>query len=159
MKVDLEIHKHLAKIINNMGYDLLGCELLARGRHMLLRIYIDRQTADEQGGVTVEDCSQVSYQVSAWLDVEDPIPGQYTLEVSSPGLDRPLFEIEHYKKYIGSRVKIKLSSPIQQRKNYKGILSRVKGEDIYLLVDDWNQEVVLPFSIIEKANLVADIHL
>jgi ribosome maturation factor RimP len=158
-KINPELYERLVKLIGSMGYELLGCELVSQGRHTLIRIYIDYSVVDNQKSITVEDCAQVSYQVSALLDVEDPIQGRYTLEVSSPGIDRPLFKVEHYKKYLGSRVKIKLCSPINKRRQYKGILLRVKGDDICLLVDDLEQEVVLPFSIIEKANLIADIHL
>jgi len=135
-----------------MGYELVGCEMVPQGRQMVFRIYIDSET-----GVTADGCAQVSYQVSAMMDVEDPIQSRYSLEVSSPGIDRPLFEIEHYRKYIGKTVKIRLYAPINQRRQYKGILQRVEGEDIYLLVDGIEQEVKLPFSAIEKGNLVGDV--
>ena len=79
--------------IQVLGLDLWGVELLQQGKYSLLRIYIEREE-----GVTIEDCEKVSRQVSALLDVEDPIAGEYTLEVSSPGMDRPLFSIEHYLK-------------------------------------------------------------
>jgi len=156
-KIDSALHERLTKIIDAMGYELLGCELVSQGRHTLFRIYIDILDASSQKGVTVDDCSRVSYQVSAMLDVEDPFQGQYTLEVSSPGINRPLFELKHYQKYIGNVVKVKLHIPINQRRQYKGVLQRVEGENIYLLSDDLNQEVELPFSAIEKANLVVDI--
>lgn len=158
-KINPELHAQLMKLITSLGYELIGCELVSGSRHTLFRIYIDQSESRDQQGITVEDCSRVSYQVSAWLDVENPISGHYTLEVSSPGIDRPLFEIEHYRKYIGNRIKVKLNSPILQRKHYKGVLQRVEEENIYLSVDGIEQEVVLPFSLIEKGNLIADIHL
>ena len=151
-KIDPVLHERLATLISSMGYELVGCEMVPQGRQMVFRIYIDSET-----GVTADGCAQVSYQVSAMMDVEDPIQSRYSLEVSSPGIDRPLFEIEHYRKYIGKTVKIRLYAPINQRRQYKGILQRVEGEDIYLLVDGIEQEVKLPFSAIEKGNLVGDV--
>lgn len=151
-KIDPVLHERLATLISSMGYELVGCEMVPQGRQMVFRIYIDSET-----GVTADGCAQVSYQVSAMMDVEDPIQSRYSLEVSSPGIDRPLFEIEHYRKYIGKTVKIRLYAPINQRRQFKGILQRVEGEDIYLLVDGVEQEIKLPFSAIEKGNLVGDV--
>lgn len=150
-KVDPELREKLKTLISSMGYELFGCELIPQGRQAIFRVYIDRST-----GISVDDCSKVSQQVSAMMDVLDPIQSRYTLEVSSPGIDRPLFEIEHYHKYVGERVKIKLRLPIQERRQFKGILKRVEGDNIYLLVDDLGCEVKLPFSTIEKAHLIGD---
>jgi ribosome maturation factor RimP len=162
-KIDPALHDRLLKLIESMGYDFVGGELTTQGSHALLRIYIDSKTgqapdsAISQSGITVDDCSLVSHQVSAMLDVEDPIQGHYTLEVSSPGIDRPLFELEHYNKYIGQLVKIRLYAPVNKRRQYKGTLTRVLGENIYLLVDNTTQEIELPFALVEKANLIGDI--
>ena len=153
-KIDPALHDRLAKLIGSMGLELVGCELLPQGRQMVFRIFIDKEN-----GVTIDDCSLVSYQVSAMLDVEDPIQGRYSLEVSSPGIDRPLFEIGHYQKYIGHQVKIRLYAPINQRRQYKGTLLRVEGDDIYLLVEELGQEVKLPFSAIEKGHLIGNVRL
>lgn len=151
-KINPVLHERLATLIGSMGYELLGCELLPQGRQMIFRIYIDGKD-----GVTLDDCTRVSYQVSAMLDVEDPIQGHYSLEVSSPGIDRPLFEIEHFRRFIGKLVKIRLRSPVNQRKQFKGILQRVEGENIYLLLEETGQEVTLPYSAVDKANLVGDV--
>ncbi len=132
-----------------MGYEFVGCELMRQGRGSLLRIYIDSEE-----GITLDDCSKVSRQISAMLDVEDPIQGSYTLEVSSPGLDRPLFEIAHYQKYVGSRVKIRVHIPINNQRNFVGLLLRVEETNVHLLVDQ--TEVILSFSDIEKAKLIMD---
>lgn len=140
----------LAAVVNTMGYEFVGCEMLPQGRGSLLRLYIDSEQ-----GIQLDDCSKVSYQVSAMLDVEDPIQGQYVLEVSSPGLDRPLFEIAHYQKFIGSRVKVRVHAPLDDRRNFVGTLVRVDGTDVHLLVDQ--EEVVLSFSNIDKAKIIADI--
>lgn len=152
-RIDPELYEKLLTLINSMGYELVGGEMLPQGRRMVLRLYID-----SPGGVKVDDCSKVSHQISAMMDVEDPIQSRYSLEVSSPGIDRPLFELEHYGRFIGSRVKIKLYSPINQRRQFTGILKRIEGEDIYLQLET-NEEVKLPFSGIEKANIIGDIRL
>lgn len=152
-KIDPVLHERLQTLIGGMGYELVGCELRPQGRRALFRIYIDKK-----GGVTLDDCSRVSRQVSAMMDVEDPIVGGYVLEVSSPGVDRPLFVIEHFKQYVGSVIKIRLDQPINQRRQYQGILKRVEGENIYLWLEDKQQEIKLSFSSIERANVVGDIH-
>ncbi len=148
--VAITLRDRLESLIQAMGYEFVGCELLKQGRYSVLRIYVDSEK-----GVTVDDCSKISHQVSAVLDVEDPIKGQYSLEVSSPGLDRPLFGIAHYQKQLGNRIKVRVYTPIHNRRNFVGILLRVDGNDIHLLVD--HEEVVLPFLDIEKANVIADI--
>lgn len=153
-KVNPALYERLETLISSMGYELVGCELLPQGRQMLFRLYLDSPK-----GVTVDDCSLVSRQVSAMLDVEDPFQGHYTLEVSSPGIDRPLFEKAHFLKAVGKKIKLRLAMPINGRRQYKGTLQRVEGDDIYLLVEGSEQEVKLPFSVIEKANLIGDIHL
>jgi ribosome maturation factor RimP len=153
-KIDPVLNERLAQLIGSMGYELVGCEILPQGGQMTFRIYIDGPK-----GVTVDDCSLVSRQVGAMLDVEDPFQSRYALEVSSPGIDRPLFEIEHFRKYVGKRVKMKLYSPVDQRRQFKGVLLRVEGEDIYLLTDDTEQEVKLSYSMIEKANLIGEIKI
>ncbi|MBR9868439.1 ribosome maturation factor RimP [uncultured Amphritea sp.] len=130
-----------------LGYQLWGIEMISQGRHSMLRIYID---AEE--GIGVEDCASVSRQVSGILDVEDPISGEYTLEVSSPGMDRPLFTLEQYKAFVGHVVQLKLRMPFDGRRRFKGVLSGIEDEDIVLVVDQ--EEYLLPIDHIEKANIV-----
>lgn len=130
--------------INAMGFDLIELEYAAGGE--LLRIYIDIDR-----GVTVDDCEAVSRQVSGILDVEDPIPGRYTLEVSSPGIDRPLRTLGHFAHFAGERVKLQMDAPINGRRRYKGELLGVDGEMIRIDVD--GKQVELPFDRIEKARL------
>lgn len=151
-KIDPVLHDRLLTLISSMGFELVGCELLSQNRQSVFRIYIDKEN-----GVTVDDCSRVSRQISAMMDVEDPIQNRYSLEVSSPGIDRPLFEIEHFRKYIGKSVKLRLHMPINQRRQYKGLVQKVEEEDIYLLLEETGEEIKVPFSVIEKANLVGDI--
>lgn len=150
-KVNADFAEKLAALIASMGYELLGCEFTQQNRRTIFRIYID-----QVGGVSHQDCSKVSYQVSAMLDVDDPIQGQYVLEVSSPGIDRPLFSIGQYQQQLGQRLKIRLYAPIGQRRNYVGVLQRVENGQIYLLLDE-GTDVALPFSEIEKANVIADL--
>lgn len=113
----------------------------------MLRVYIDRPE-----GILIDDCEAVSRQVSGILDVEDPISGEYTLEVSSPGMDRPLFTLEQFAKHAGEQVKIRLRSPHEGRRNYQGILRGVEEQDVVVLVDD--HEYLLPIDSIDKANII-----
>jgi len=150
--ISTELRNNLNTLIGSMGYEFVGCELAQPGRQTVLRIYIDSAT-----GVTIDDCSKVSRQISAMLDVENPVQGQYLLEVSSPGIDRPLFTMADYQKYIGRQVKIRLHSPINQRRQFSGLLKLVEGDNIYLQVED--TEVILAFSNIAKANIIAEVRL
>lgn len=137
----------LAPVIEALGYECWGLEFISQGRHSLLRIYIDHAN-----GILVEDCEKVSRQISGVLDVEDPISNEYTLEVSSPGMDRPLFTLEQFAKHAGELVKIKLRSPYEGRRNFQGSLRGVEEQDVVVLVDD--HEYLLPIDMIEKANIV-----
>ena len=134
-------------VIESMAYELVGVELTGSGNGTILRIYIDAEN-----GITVDDCQAVSYQVSGILDVEDPMQGHYTLEVSSPGIDRPLVKPEHFEQFTGELVKIRSTEAVLGRKNFKGILESFDGEYLYVAVD--NEVYEIPFDIVEKANLV-----
>lgn len=153
-KVDPALYEQLQTLISSMGFELVGCDLSSQGRNTLFRLYID-----SPNGVTVDNCSQVSRQVGAMLDVEGMFSGGYRLEVSSPGIDRPLFELAHFCRFIGSRVKLRLHMPIDQCKQYKGVLLKVEGNDIYLKVDESERELRVPFSMIDKANIIGDVRL
>jgi len=133
--------------VTALGYELLGIEHLAQGRHSLLRLYID-----SPDGITVEDCERVSHQVSGVLEVEDPIKGQYTLEVSSPGLDRPLFKPEHYARFVGEVVSLRLARPLGERRRFKGRLLALR--DGAVVIEQDGAEVVVPLEDIDKAQLV-----
>lgn len=132
-----------------LGYELVGVEYKPQGRHSLLRVYIDKPE-----GITVEDCERVSHQVSGILDVEDPIQGQYTLEVSSPGLERPLFRPAHYERFAGSQVQLRLKVPVEGRRKFKGRLVALRGDAAALEVD--GIERVFPLADIEHAHVVPD---
>ena len=136
----------LQPAIEVLDLELWGIEYLTKGRSALLRVYIDSEE-----GVTIDDCEKVSRQISAILDVEDPIAGEYTLEVSSPGLDRPLFTAEQYATYVGEVINVRLNSPIDGRRKFKGVLNSADPKTIVMTVD--NQPVEILFSQIEKANV------
>ncbi|MFF7710511.1 ribosome maturation factor RimP [Pseudomonas sp. NPDC007930] len=139
----------LAPVVEALGYQCWGIEYISQGRHTLLRVYID---TDKDTGIGVEDCEVVSRQISGVLDVEDPISVEYTLEVSSPGMDRPLFTIEQFAAHAGEQVKIKLRSPFEGRRNFQGLLRGVEEQDVVVQVD--NHEFLLPVEIIDKANII-----
>ena len=137
----------LAPSVEDLGYELVGIEYIRAGQHSTLRVYID-----QEDGILVDDCAAVSRQVSAIMDVEDPITNEYTLEVSSPGLERPLFNAAQYAAFIGEEVKVQLRMPIQNRRRWKGIISGVDGEIISIVVDAKTERFAL--SNIQKANIV-----
>jgi ribosome maturation factor RimP len=136
----------LETTVGAMGFELWGLEYLSQGRHSLLRVYIE-----SENGITVENCAAVSGQVSGLLDVEDPITGEYTLEVSSPGMDRLLFKLDQYPAYAGEIVELRLRSAFEGRRRFKGVLKGIEGDDVVIQVDD--HEYLLPHSAIEKARV------
>jgi len=148
-KRSLELENLLGPTVHELGYELLGVEYLPQGRHSVLRLYIDRPE-----GITIDDCEHVSREVSALLDVEDPIRGEYHLEVSSPGADRPLFRPQHYRRFRGRLCKLRLSEPVEGRRNYRGVIEDADEEHLCLKVD--GETVSLPFALVEKANLVPE---
>ncbi len=135
-------------VVKALGCDLWGIER-TRGRHPLLRIYID--AAD---GISLEDCARVSRQLSSLLDVENPIHSHYTLEVSSPGVARKLFKLEHFSQYAGTRVRIRLKAPRAGSRNYSGKLQGIEGDEVILRRDD--EEYLFPIETIERAKIVPD---
>ncbi|WP_392565941.1 ribosome maturation factor RimP [Utexia brackfieldae] len=132
--------------VNALGFELVGIEFI-RSRHPVLRIYID-----SENGINVDDCAEVSRQVSAVMDVEDPITAAYILEVSSPGLDRPLFTLEHYQRFVGQEVLISLRIAMANRRKWQGVIKQIDDEMITLIVD--NKDEVFAFCNIQKANIV-----
>ena len=150
------MHRNLAQlwdllepVVAGMGYELVEIEYNPSVRHGVLRLYIDHED-----GIQLEDCTDVSHQVSALLDVEDPIPGHYNLEISSPGLDRPLRGIRDYERFTGQIVKIKTGMAIDGRRNFKGQLCGIEGDEIKIECD--GQLFLLPLAAIEKARLVPE---
>lgn len=133
-------------VVASLGYEFVGCEFITFGKHRKFRIYIDKED-----GVAIEDCEKVSRQVSAILDVEDPISGEFRLEVSSPGFDRTLFKLEQYLPYIGERIKLRLIEPLGDQRNFVGELMKVEGSQVTIQMD--GQEFIFEYENINKANL------
>jgi ribosome maturation factor RimP len=136
-------------IVTGLGYECVGIEYNPHPQHGLLRIYIDNEN-----GIYVDDCSKVSHQVSGVLDVEDPIQGNYQLEVSSPGANRPLFKVSQFEQFIGKTVTVNLFKAIDQRRKITGLIQKVEGEVIFL--SEAEKFFEIPFAAMSKAQLVPD---
>ncbi|MBA58986.1 MAG: ribosome maturation factor RimP [Gammaproteobacteria bacterium] len=134
-------------VVHSFGMELWGIERATSGKSKILRIYIDGSA-----GVTIDDCVRVSRQISSMLEVEDPLSAKYILEVSSPGLERRLFEVDQYCKYIGEMVRVNLRNSFENRRNYLGRLVRVENEEIIIVSKE--EEFTFPFEMIEKGHLV-----
>jgi ribosome maturation factor RimP len=145
--LDQKLQELLAPVITALGYELWGIERLSQGVGGLVRIYIDSHQ-----GISIDDCERVSYQVSGILDVHDPIPGHYTLEVSSPGLDRPLFTLEQFARFLGHQAQVRLLQPLNAQRNFTGEIQRIEKTQVILKIAD--TEYILPIEQIEKARLV-----
>ena len=146
----LHISELLEPGIRSLGYELVGVEYQTGGKGGgLLRVYIDKED-----GISADDCQKVSYQVSGVLDVEDPIPGHYTLEISSPGLDRLLFKPEDFERFAGQLVKLRVIYPIEGQRKFKGRLLGLRDTNVVIKQDD--QEISLPFDQVEQARLVPE---
>ncbi len=150
MAVKDQVEALLRPVIEDLGYEFVGMELNQHPKNGLLRIYIDEADA----GVGLEDCERVSREVSAQLDVHDPIRGRYNLEVSSPGLDRPLFRPEQYARFEGALAAVSMLVPLDGRRRFKGRILGVEGEAIRLEQD--GVEVTLMHGNIAKARLVPE---
>ncbi len=135
--------------VEALGFELVGIDFQPREKNTLVRLYIDSAQ-----GVRLEDCEAVSRQVSGILEVDDPISGRYTLEVSSPGLDRPLFDLSHFKQYMGKKSRVKMIVEVNGRKNFTGIIKAVSDTVVTLLVDDSEFELI--FDDIKSARLVPE---
>ncbi len=136
-------------IVEGLGYECVGIDYNPHPKHGLLRIYID-----SENGILVDDCTKVSHQVSGVLDVEDPIQGNYQLEVSSPGADRPFFKISQFERYIDSTVLVNLFKAISGRRKITGRIVKVDNEIITLAEGEQTYEV--PFDAMSKARLVPE---
>ena len=141
--------KMLEPSIEAMSFELVDIEFAQAGRGGILRLYIDAEK-----GITVDDCARVSHAVSEMLEVEDPIQGHYTLEVSSPGFDRVLRKKQHFERFLGERVFVELKLPLNGRRRFAGRLSALKDDSIVVEVD--GQDFTLPMDRIQKAKLKSE---
>jgi ribosome maturation factor RimP len=145
-----QLRSLIEPVVAGMGFELWGVEYLTQGRYSVLKIFID-----SENGIDVDDCASVSRQVGSLLDVEEPLRGQYTLEVSSPGMDRRLFTFEQFDLMKGSQVKLKLNKPFDGKKRFTGLLVGTEDKEIVLRVGE--EETLFPYEMIDRANVVPEI--
>lgn len=144
-----ELRKLIEPTIERLGYELTDLEVRLGGQGGLLRL-----TVDKPEGIDLDDCEKVSHAVSALLDVEDPVPGNYNLEVSSPGLDRKLTKVEHFQRFEGETLKVTMRFPIEGRRRFRGIL--VSSDDENFVVEVDGESHSLPLAMLDTARLVPD---
>jgi ribosome maturation factor RimP len=144
-----ELANLLEPTVERLGYELVDLEVRLGGKGGLVRLYIDKPD-----GIDLDDCEKVSLAVSALLDVEDPVPGNYNLEVSSPGLDRKLTKVEHFQRFAGETVKVQMRFPIDGRRRFRGTLVSSDEENIVVEVD--GESFSLPLKTIDTARLVPE---
>ncbi|AKS42803.1 ribosome maturation factor RimP [Wenzhouxiangella marina] len=141
----------LAPVVEDLGYEFVGLEYSSNPKNRVLRIYIDQP----EKGIDLDDCETVSREVSALLDVEEPISGQFTLEVSSPGVERPLFTAEQFSRFVGEQAKVQMHAPVDGRRRFKGTILGVDGDTVRLEVEgtEWSLDV----NAMDKARLAPDL--
>ncbi len=136
-------------VVEGLGYELIEIEYHPNPKFGVLRLYID-----SENGIQIDDCSTVSQQISALIDVEDPLPGKFNLEISSPGLDRPLRRVKDFERFSGELAQVKTSMPLDGQRNFKGRLAGVDNDSLTLECED--KTVSLPLASIDKARLVPE---
>jgi len=144
-----ELEGLIAPVVESFGCELWGIDFTPFKQSALLRVFIDKAS-----GVTLDDCSNISHQLSGMLDVEDPIQLPYRLEVSSPGVERPLLRLEHYLRYQSAEVKIRLKWPINGQRNFTGSIESADEDNVVLRVE--GEKLELPFEAIGRGRLVID---
>ena len=145
-----ELATLLGPTVERLGFELADLEVRVGGKGGLVRIFIDKPE-----GIDLDDCEKVSLAVSALLDVEDPVSGNYSLEVSSPGLDRKLTKVEHFQRFEGETVKVQMRFPIEGRRRFRGTLVSLDDENIVVEVDGESHS--LPLKTIDTARLVPEV--
>ena len=140
----------LEPVVTALGYEMLGIEYFKQKDGLMLRLYID-----SDAGITIDDCTRVNHQVIGVLDVHDPIKEKYFLEISSPGLDRPLFTLAQFQRFLGKKVKMKLREKIEQRRRIKGVIKAV--EETVVLISQDGIDYSIPVDVIDSAHLVPEI--
>ncbi|MFC1775753.1 ribosome maturation factor RimP [Pseudomonadota bacterium] len=144
-----KLNELMQPLVEELGYEFVGLEYNSNPKHAVLRIYIDHER-----GIGIDDCEVVSRETAALLDVKDPIRSQYNLEVSSPGLDRPLFRSEHYREFIGFAVQINVFAPLDGRRKFSGPI--LNADEKSVTIDQDGSEVTLEIDNIVKARLIPD---
>ncbi|MEE4637200.1 MAG: ribosome maturation factor RimP [Wenzhouxiangella sp.] len=151
MAVSDRLQTLLEPVIDDLGYELVGVEYLPNPKNRVVRVFIDR----EPDGIGVEDCERVSREVSALMDVEEPVPGQYTLEVSSPGVERPLFTGAHFARFVGETASVQMAVPVESRRRFKGLIVAADDRAVTLNVDGQNYELAV--ADMARAHLAPDL--
>lgn len=148
------VEKQIEKIVGSEGLELVHIDYRKQGRVYLLRIDIDKE-----GGVNLDDCENIAHQVSAWLDVDDPIPGEFELQVSSPGLDRMFYKESDYEKFIGRLVRVKTSRPIRGLHVIVGRLEQYDGRNIVVTDEQMKKDphYEIPLADIKETRLEVEI--
>ena len=144
-----QLRELIEPVVTGLGFELWGLEYLNQGKHSVLKIFIEAEA-----GIDVDDCASVSRQVSGLLDVEDPLKGKYTLEVSSPGMDRRLFQLAQFEMFKGVKIKVSLRSPFDGKRKFTGLLCGVEDEDVVLRLGE--EEFLFPFADIDRAQVVPE---
>jgi ribosome maturation factor RimP len=142
-----QIRDLIREVVEDEGYELVHVEFASGGSSSVLRVYADRP-----GGITLADCAELSRRIGVILDVEDRIPGRYVLEVSSPGIERPLFSERDYERFKGQEIKLTTTEKIENRRNFTGTIEEFRNGVLTLRCDENVYEI--PFGMIKKSNLV-----
>jgi len=148
-RIQQQLVEMFAPTVSALGYELVGIEYISQGKHSIVRVFIDSEK-----GINLDDCQQVSRQVSGILDVEDPITGEYSLEVSSPGTERPLFTLEQYERFIGERVSLRFYGMVEKRRKLKGHIVSTDDSHVTISELDTELEFVIDIDDIDKAHLI-----
>ncbi len=148
-RIQQQLADMFAPTVSALGYELLGIEYISQGKHSIVRIFIDSDK-----GINLDDCQQVSSQISGILDVEDPIKGEYSLEISSPGTERPLFTVEHFEQFIGSAVALRFYGMVEKRRKLKGNILAVEDGRITISELGTELEFSFDFDEVDKANII-----
>lgn len=148
------VEQQVQRIVESEGLELVHIDYRRQGHAFLLRVDIDKE-----GGVTIDDCSLVSQQVSAWLDVEDPIPAEYELQVSSPGLDRKFYRTSDYEKFVGRLVRVKTSKAVRGLHVIVGTLKQFDGATVVVTdpVMKKDPDYAIPLADIKETRLEVEI--
>ena len=149
--IDERIREIAARVAGENNLELVHAQIVGASKSLTVRVFIDKE-----GGVTHDDCSLVSRNLDAILDAEDFIPGNYLLEVSSPGLERELYSLKDFEKFIGSLAKVKTNTPIDGQKNFRGRIGSIENDEI-IFEDKTRATVRFPYSAVAKANLEIDL--
>jgi len=157
MSVESDIQDIIGPLLADLGYEFVGVEYLSNPKNRVVRVYIDREGV----GITVDDCALASREISALMDVEDPVKGHYTLEVSSPGVERPLFSTDQYLQFVGEKAVVYLYAPENGRRKFTGVIAGVDDDAVLLEVEPseggGTEPVRLVLGNIRKAHLAPDL--